>query len=294
MAGFPTTTSSPPPRATSVRRGAAGLFTGGVWILALGAVLLGGPRSWAATESIPAAPTVAGIAPGMSAAPVTAESQFDAAAKLYEGGRAAEAAAVYEGLISRGVATPAVLFNLGNAWLQAGKVGKAIVSYRRAQAIAPRDTEIAAQLNRARLKVGAGATTVEGMGVRALRLLTPNEWAGLALVSVWLWFGSLAAAQLAPKLRPLVSSVATPLAVAALILVSLAGVAGWQAGRTVAVVLASDTTVRFGPLEESQVAFTLPDGAELAVTDLKGAWLGVRDAAGRRGWVLARGVQTIP
>ncbi len=236
---------------------------------------------------------------GMAASPSSRaasgldESAFDAAAKLYEGGHPADAAAAYERLVSQGVVTPAVLFNQGNAWFHAGKVGRAIVSYRKAALLAPRDEEISTNLARARAKVGAGATTVEGLGVRALRLLTPNEWAMIATAGIWIWFGMLAAAQLAPKFRPITLPLRRPVAATAIALAVLAVVAGGIADRTSAVVVAADTTARFGPLEESQSAFTLPDGAEVVVTDRKGEWLAVRDAAGRRGWVMGRNVGVI-
>lgn len=238
------------------------------------------------------------LAPGQAGSAQAAsgldESAFDAAAKLYEGGHPADAAAAYEKLLTNGVVTPSVLFNQGNAWLHAGKVGRAIVSYRRASALAPRDEEIFSNLARARSKVGADAVTVEGFGARALRVLTPNEWAALATVGVWAWFGSLTLGHLVPRLRGLSQAAVRPMAGLALILLALASTSAWLAGRPSAVVIAADTTARFGPLEESQTAFTLPDGAEVVVTDRKGDWLGVRDAMGRRGWVMARNLVTLP
>ena len=61
-----------------------------------------------------------------------------------------------------------------------------------------------------------------------------------------------------------------------------------------AIVTAKEATVRFGPLDESQPAFQLRDGAELAVLALKGEWLEVRDAEKRVGWVRADAVALLP
>ena len=130
--------------------------------------------------------------------------------------------------------------------------------------------------------------------MRALRLITANEWAGLALAGVWVWFGGLTLRLLVPRLKPAISAVITPVAIVVLVILALAGISGWLASRTVAVIVIPDTTARYGPLEESQSAFTLPDGAELRLTDRKGDWLGIRDASGRSGWVMARNVQIVP
>ena len=54
-----------------------------------------------------------------------------------------------------------------------------------------------------------------------------------------------------------------------------------------AVVVAEETPVRNGPLEESQTAFTVGDGAELLVADRKDKWVMVSAGAGRAGWVPA-------
>ena len=47
----------------------------------------------------------------------------------------------------------------------------------------------------------------------------------------------------------------------------------------------ADAVVRNGPLEESPSAFTVHDGAELAVLDHKNEWLQVEVDGGRTGWI---------
>ena len=49
----------------------------------------------------------------------------------------------------------------------------------------------------------------------------------------------------------------------------------WRVAQRV-IVTATETSARQAPLEESQIAFTLHDGAELAVIDQKDQWLQVR------------------
>lgn len=61
---------------------------------------------------------------------------------FYEEGQFIEAVAVYQALIAQGVDEPVVYYNLGNAYLRLDQLGYAIVNYRRAQQLAPRDQEI--------------------------------------------------------------------------------------------------------------------------------------------------------
>jgi SH3-like domain-containing protein len=61
-----------------------------------------------------------------------------------------------------------------------------------------------------------------------------------------------------------------------------------------AVVVIKQSAVRFGPLEDSQTAFQLSDGAEIEITDSTAAWLQLRDAGGRVGWVKRDDVTIIP
>jgi SH3-like domain-containing protein len=60
-----------------------------------------------------------------------------------------------------------------------------------------------------------------------------------------------------------------------------------------AVVVATEAVARYGPLDESQSAFVLRDGAELIILDKKDGWLQVGDAHGRSGWVKQEQLATV-
>ncbi len=220
----------------------------------------------------------------LAAQPADPRPAFDKAALLYEEGHYPEAIALYEGLRTNGVVTASVLFNEGNAWLKLGRIGRAIAAYRQGRSLEPRDAEIAANLHLARSKVSGAASPPGGAWAFALDGLTPNEWAGLALVLNLLTGLVLVARQLFPRLRPKTASATWILCAAALGVLCAAIAAGMLARRPAAVVV-SETTARFGPLLESEAAFNLPDGAELRLTDRKGDWWEVADMSGRSGWV---------
>ena len=189
---------------------------------------------------------------------------------------------MYEQVLAAGARTANVYFNLGNAWFKAGEPGRAVAAYRHAQQFDPRDSDLLANLEFVRKKTGAEEKPA--LWMRIVRFLTPNEWAAIAALSFWSLFAVLALGEVQPKRK-----LRGTLYVTALLTVLFgAGTGGAVYDALVlrhGVVVAREAPVRFGPLLDSQVAFQLADGAEIVITDSKGDWLQVRDAAGRRGWI---------
>src|SRR6266404_4838400 len=105
---------------------------------------------------------------------------FEQANKFYEQSNFTEAAAAYARVIDGGQVSPALYFNLGNALFKSGQIGRAILSYRQAEQLAPRDPDIRANLRFARNRV-EGAEAQPAVGWRRLTAhLTVNEWTALA------------------------------------------------------------------------------------------------------------------
>jgi tetratricopeptide (TPR) repeat protein len=222
---------------------------------------------------------------GPPARATISRDEFDAANKLYDAGVFTEAAAAYEKLLQSGQAAPALYFNLGNAFFKAGEIGRAIAAYRRAEQLAPRDPDIRANLGFARNQV-QGPTHRVAAWQRALGQLTLNEWTWLAAGSVWLCLFILTLVQLRPALKPLMRNYLVGLGLIALCLCGCLGLVLQQTRFSpTAIVVLRDAGVRQGPLDESKIAFTGHDGAELQVIDQKDNWLEVRTDPQHFGWV---------
>lgn len=218
---------------------------------------------------------------------------FDAANKLYEERKFPEAATTYQSILDSGAASPAVYFNLGNAWFKSGEIGRAIVAYRRAAHLTPRDPDVKANLQFARSQV-QGPTLRASRLQRAFSLLSLNEWAGLAVAALWLTFLLLAATQLRPALRASLRTVTLVMGAAAVVTgVCLLTAVRLNSTRDLAIVTARDVIIRNGPLEESQTAFTANDGAEFRILDRKDEWLQVTDGTRRVGWLRRSEVGTL-
>jgi len=210
---------------------------------------------------------------------------FDAANKLYEEGKFADAASAYEKLTQSGQASAALYFNLGNAFFKSGQIGRAIAAYRQAEQITPRDPDLRANLQFARNQTPS-PTLVPGRWQRWLGRLTLNEWTFLAAGVLWLWLLLLAVLQWRPALKPTLRWYLYSLAALGLLLSVCAFFTLRQTRFTrTAIVVAHDATVRFGPLPESPSAFTVHDGAELRVLDQKDEWLQVSAGPRRTGWL---------
>lgn len=219
-------------------------------------------------------------------------AEFEAANKLFEQGKFADAAAGYERLLTNGP-TAALHFNLGTARFKSGQPGRAIYHYHHALRLAPRDPDARGNLQFVRRSLGA--TADENLGQHLLRLHTLDEWAWLAGAGLGGWFLLLALGEALPARRAAFTGLTKSVGVLALMLTALLGAAHWErrAARQ-AVVVVGEVPARPGPLAESKVAFVLRDGAEVTVLDSKDDWLHVRDAGLRAGWVRRDALWQLP
>ena len=80
------------------------------------------------------------------------------AAAFFAQGDFGSARAGYEALIGQGVHDSAVYFNLGQTYLRLDDLGRALLNFRRAQMIAPRDTD----LSEALAHIRAQRTEIQG------------------------------------------------------------------------------------------------------------------------------------
>ncbi len=210
-----------------------------------------------------------------------------------------EAADKFQLLADSGLKNGKLLYDLGNAWLESGQVGKAILNYRRAQQLTPDDGRLTANLRYART---LRRNQLPESGERAF-LQTLFFWhhststrgrfmLGVALYVVfWLL---LIARNFMPRFRwryVLVPCALGWLALAASVAVSLVGQSTRQSG----VVLANDVTVRKGNGEgfEPQFKEHLYEGVEFDVLEKRTDWLHIELPDGKDGWIAARDAELI-
>src|ERR1017187_8408427 len=140
---------------------------------------------------------------GLSAAIAAPSDDLKAANQLFDTGKFAEAAAVYEKIEPK---TAHVYFNLGNTHFREGKLGLAILDYERAQRLAPRDPDIAANLKFAEQRLGVDDVNAPPHAwQRYLRSIIESrnstEWGMCELVALWLTALAIGVCIYIPRLR---------------------------------------------------------------------------------------------
>ncbi|MCX8108911.1 MAG: tetratricopeptide repeat protein [Verrucomicrobiae bacterium] len=221
-------------------------------------------------------------------------STFEAANRLYEQGKYGDAISSYLKILAAGIESPAIYFNLGNAYFKSGQAGRAIYYYRKAARLAPRDPDIRANLKFARATVSGGKPVPEPIWKRAVTVLRLDEWAILWTCGLWLFC-------IVQAIRQVNHSIfhhkRLPTAVLLIVLVACGAGLGcaWHLDtQQWAIVVRPDTVLHHGPLEESPSLQTLPDGQELEVVDRKDEWLQVAGAARGTGWIHTNDVVLLP
>ena len=208
---------------------------------------------------------------------------FQKAGRAYDAGQFVEAATNYLALVAQGNRTPEVYFNLGNAEFRAGQDGAAVLAYRRAWQLAPRDADIAANLQFALEQTGAVLPTTTPWE-HIFQSLSTREWRLIAFISFWFMAGMACLALLLPKRRALFRAIV--LLLFAALLAAVGGVGYWfdlQIRQPEAVVI-QPANVLSAPLPNTIKLFALPAGSIVRIESHDGAWWHVRQGA-RAGWL---------
>ncbi|MDX2114632.1 MAG: hypothetical protein SFZ24_03290 [Planctomycetota bacterium] len=233
-----------------------------------------------------------------------ATEEFRAATAAMESDRPAAlrrldtAIALFEQLEQNGVRNGGLLYNLANAHLLKGDVGRAILNYRRAQLLTPSDPNLAANLAEARRRV---QTLVQPSGTsraRAVLLFWHDELAPSARLSImlvaWTLAWSCALARLTGAWRSGSLAIAALGALLACTMLGSLVVSARQTESTAAaVVIAPQAVGRKGPdLTVYQPTFSEPlhAGVELRVIEQRPGWILARLADGRETWLEASAV----
>lgn len=219
----------------------------------------------------------------------SASALFIRANGLYGDGRYAEAASTYEQILAGGVESGAVHYNLGNAYLKAGDVGRAVLAYERARRLIPADPDLAANLGFAHdaARDVAEPALVARLVFPLAERATTGVLAVAAAAAWWVMWLALGAAALWPPAR----SVARGLATAGAVALAVTGSSGlhrwWTLERpaTAVVVAREDVTVRSEPSRSATALFVATPGTVLQIERTRDEAALVTSRDGRRGWL---------
>jgi hypothetical protein len=236
---------------------------------------------------------------------VTAPETMLTANQLYENGQYAQAAQAYQQLVDQGYADSALFYNLGNAYFKQGDYGRAILNYRRSEALAPRDPDIQANLALTQAQtVDQLDGSLNNTGFFANVAGLTGSWFTLneqALITLGLWvlfaflligFGS---SRRGSGLR---EGLGYALVVASLLLaVGLVGLASrlhTEKVRSEAVIVAQEVSVTSGPGSQYVTEFALHSGTQVSLIETRENWVRLSAADGEvQGWAPVNAVETV-
>ena len=213
---------------------------------------------------------------------------FQKANRYYDTGNFKSAIKSYQQLLDRGINDAIIYYNLGNAYFRDKQLGKAILYYRKAQKLSPRDNDIATNLNYSRLfvldKIKSYPNVSSVFTNKILNWGTVNEFTFLAFL-LYLGSASLGIITFFKREKILKKALAIFVAFFLILLlftaIKISRDSQWQE----AVVTTSSVNVYSGPGKEFTLQFTGHEGLEVKIEQNKDDWYLVSFPNGARGWL---------
>jgi tetratricopeptide (TPR) repeat protein len=220
---------------------------------------------------------------------------FFEANRAYKEGRYQNAVDDYLQLAKKGYANGNLYYNLGNAYFRSGQLGRAILNYKRAQLLIPRDADLNFNLRYAfdqtrdavspsqnflnqaffwldgmtlrELLWAFGVLNIMFWGILLLRLFTRPEWTYyvfIVLLIFWMVIGGSSAVK-------------------------------WHQLRTDqrSVILAPEIDVLAGPDSKDTLLFKLHEGTTVLCERTEDGWSLIRLSESKRGWVKSSDLEPI-
>jgi tetratricopeptide (TPR) repeat protein len=217
------------------------------------------------------------------AAPMRAATvSLDDANRAFAAGKYHDSTQAYQAVLAEQGYSAPVLFDLGNSLFREGDLGQAILAYKRAQWLAPNDSDIAANLKLAQQQ--ANVATADPQWYQPVtNLLSATGWAWLGCVAWTIFCLSFLARRIVPTAKSAFSLSAT--ASALMVALSIAAAFLSSRGLNEAVVVDKSASALISPFPAAQAVFSPAAGETVTVQKAYNDFLLVADRAGHEGWV---------
>ena len=216
---------------------------------------------------------------------------FQQGNEAYRQGNFDQAIQVYEKITSLHGFSASVLYNLANSYVERGQIGKAILSYERAQRLRPGDPDIEGNLQHI-IKAYGLFQPEPSFAERFISLLGMNGWTGLAAFSLILLCLSLMAIffMQKPKTRPFIW---ITVGCMALLVVSCGAVVANYRSWHAAIVIEPKARIYISPFLSAASIGTIQEGRRVQVGKTHADFSYVTDETGRSGWIPNSAIETI-
>lgn len=220
---------------------------------------------------------------------------------LYSAGDWNGAVATYDSIVNEGWESADLYYNLAGANFKAGKKGKAILNYYRAQRLAPSDDDIAYNLAYAESFVKDKIEAVPEFALSRWmgsvgRVMSSDKWGVCALVCLGVTLAAAGFYLLSARRRVRKAGFVVALVMLVATILSLSfGADARQAltNQDKAVVLSTAAVVKASPEKSGKDLFILHEGTKVEVLDAFGEWSEIRIADGNEGWIRTSAIEVI-
>lgn len=208
-----------------------------------------------------------------------------------------KAIAAYEALLAEGSESGALYYNLGQAYSQLDDLANALLNYRRAALLLPRDADVRAQINRIRVErtdaIGDETDWLNRADQFIDQWVTSSE---LHIISFGIW-GMFWLFVILRRLRPqsdLLQLIHWGLGVLLMTLGIALAVRSYSAiYRSPAIIMVPQIPVLSGPGGDYLPLYDLHAAAELRIVAARDGWVRFQLADGRGGWLPESAVQRV-
>ncbi len=224
---------------------------------------------------------------------------FFRANKHYDDGNFQEAAKLYEQLISQGVISGNMYYNLGNAYYKMGKKGKALLNYERAKKFIPNNEDLFANMSfiKSTLDVEQPKQTYPVFQKiwRSIRnAVSIRTWFVISVIlffSVCFLLGIGFINYQFRRRSHMISGILAVLFVVSLMLF----IDGFNAGKhfKTGVVISPEADVRYSPSYSGVVAFKLVEGMKARIIRKQGPWTLIRLNKEKSGWIESESIEAV-
>ena len=225
-----------------------------------------------------------------------AHGLFVRADTAYKTGDYDAALADYHRILAAGWESGPLYYNLGNCYVKKDQPGRAILNYERARFFIPNDADLESNYRFALSMLPSSPPYESNPVVRSLaRLFDRVSINGMSVLLSVLYIAViivlLVRLWMMPFRKPGLYMIAVLVISFALTAVSFASRKGHM--RNGAVVVSAVTAVRFEPMANGTIYFTLNEGASVRIVSQNQDWYKILRSDGKSGWVPAGDIEPL-
>jgi tetratricopeptide (TPR) repeat protein len=227
-------------------------------------------------------------------------SLFYKANSLYEQREYEKSSEVYAKILAIDTESGPLYFNIGNTFIKMGKIGYAILAYKKAQRLMPGDSDLKSNLAYAESLTEDSALSALPQNRIAWLFRFPFREYSLNTVSIILialylmLIAMFLMGIISPVLKRRMTILFYPVLIGFLLTLGAFGIRYYDEEiLSHGVVVAKEAECKYEPIDKSNNYFTLKEGQEVLVLKTRSGWRRIRRLDGKLAWVKSDAVEGI-